>query len=556
MPKKKILFVNEASYLLTGYGIYGKQLLERLYATDKYEVAEFASYASIGDQRDKDIKWRFYPNAVGGNDPRVDNYNSQPQNQWGAWRFESVLLDFKPDIVMAIRDPWMDSFLITSPLRPFYNLVLMPTVDSAPQRPSWIEDFISLDGVMTYSDWSRKVLEKEGGGKINTQQATYTGVDLNVHKPVKDKKEHRKKLGFEEDAFIIGTVMRNQKRKLFPELFKAFRKYLDNVEPELANKTYLYVHTSYPDMQGWDLPGLLLENDIGHKVLFTYLCKATSKPFISFFQDAKTYSPYSNGASAIMPTVGDGLSTEAMVDVINVFDLYVQYAITEGLGVPAIEAAACGIPIATVNYSAMIDTARLTGGYSIKLKKTFRELETNANRVYPDNDHLAEIMEEFFRLSPEERQAKSDEARLASEKHFNFDNISKIWEKYFDAVTPTGLQGKWNHPMISRPYPQEIPKATDKLTNHEFVKWLFNSVMNEPGKVDGFKALEFLKKLNFGITTDGGKINPFTRKDAFNICISIAKNKEFAENLRCGTISLGEQDYIKYAHEKEKKNGK
>lgn len=550
MNKKRILFVNEASYLKTGYSIYGKQLLERLVATNKYVIGEFASYATINDPRDKNINWRFYANAVKGGDPRQALYDSNVQSQWGSWRFERVLLDFKPDIVMSIRDIWMDTFMMTSPLRPFYNYIQMPTVDSSPQKPEWIENFISLDRVMTYSDWGKDVLEKEGCGKINLQQATYTGVDLNVYKGVDDKREHRKKLGFDEDAFIIGTIMRNQKRKLFPELFKAFRKFLDNIEKELADKTYLYVHTSYPDMQGWDLPGLLMEYNLGHKVLFTYICKATNKPFISFFQDAKTYSPYSNNASAIMPTVGDGLSSEALVDVINIFDLYIQYSICEGLGFGVIEAAACNVPSIAVDYSAMEDTVRLTKGYPVKLRKTFRELETNANRVYPDNDHCAQIMEDFFRLPPEEKEKKNKQAREAAEKYFNFDNISKIWEKYFDSVKLKDLQGQWDAPIQLKPYATQLPKEHEKLNNYDFVKWLFYNVTHEPEKVYSWTGLELLKKLNFGIVNVGGKIQPYTREIAFEACLSIAKNREIAEKLRCGMLVAPEEDYIQYAHTK------
>ena len=37
----------------------------------------------------------------------------------------------------------------------------------------------------------------------------------------------------------------------------------------------------------------------------------------------------------------------------NTFDLYVQYANSEGFGLPQVEAAGCGIPVASVDYSAM-----------------------------------------------------------------------------------------------------------------------------------------------------------------------------------------------------------
>ena len=62
-----------------------------------------------------------------------------------------------------------------------------------------------------------------------------------------DKAAHRIEMGLQPDWFIVGTVMRNQKRKLFFELMKSFRLFLDRAPPEIAAKSYLYLHTSYPE---------------------------------------------------------------------------------------------------------------------------------------------------------------------------------------------------------------------------------------------------------------------------------------------------------------------
>ena len=265
--------VNETSHALSGFGTYGKELLHRLVDMDKYEIAEFASSGHLGDSRDAHVRWRYYPNAVGESDDRYAEYKTKPTFEWGEWRFERVLLDFKPDIVFDIRDPWMFRWQAQSPLRPFFHWAIMPTVDSSPQEDKWISSFLEADGVFTYSDWAIDVLNKQSDNRIKIQQPAYPGVDLNIFKPVKDKRQHRIEHGCDPDAFIIGTVMRNQKRKLYPDLFAAFRQFLNQAPPELAKKTFLYVHTSYPDYAGWDIPGLLKEFELGSKVIFTYICQ-------------------------------------------------------------------------------------------------------------------------------------------------------------------------------------------------------------------------------------------------------------------------------------------
>ena len=94
----------------------------------------------------------------------------------------------------------------------------------------------------------------------------------------------------------------------------------------------------------------------------------------------------------------NGLSQEKLNIVINSFDIYVQYAICEGFGMPQVEAASAGVPIASVDYSAMSDVVNKLNGYPIRVNQFFKELETKAIRVYPDNDHLVEIIQNYIKL--------------------------------------------------------------------------------------------------------------------------------------------------------------
>ncbi len=76
--KLKILMCSEASFINSGFGIYTKELLNRLYDTNKYDIAEFASYGFVNDPRDVSIRWKYYANAVKDTDPR-HNFKSMPR---------------------------------------------------------------------------------------------------------------------------------------------------------------------------------------------------------------------------------------------------------------------------------------------------------------------------------------------------------------------------------------------------------------------------------------------------------------------------------------------
>ena len=98
MRKKRILFCGEATYLNTGYATYAREVMKRLYGTQKYDLAEFASYGDSKDPRARSIPWKLYPNLPSTDEER-EKYDLIPTNQFGEWKFESVLLDFQPDIV-------------------------------------------------------------------------------------------------------------------------------------------------------------------------------------------------------------------------------------------------------------------------------------------------------------------------------------------------------------------------------------------------------------------------------------------------------------------------
>jgi hypothetical protein len=153
--KPKILVCSEASKVSSGFGVYNKYLLEGLYNSKKYEVAEFASYGLIGDKDKHNIPWKYYPNAIVADDPRAQEFNQTAENHFGKWRFDRVVLDFKPDIVIDVRDYWMSAYQQKSPLRKYFHWILMPTVDSSPQQDEWLDTYIDADAIFTYSDWGK-----------------------------------------------------------------------------------------------------------------------------------------------------------------------------------------------------------------------------------------------------------------------------------------------------------------------------------------------------------------------------------------------------------------
>lgn len=553
--KKRILLVNEYSMTKSGFGTYGNQIMNRLYDTGKYELAEFASAAKINDSKDKDIRWMFYANSPSKGAANEADFEANPQNNFGKWRFDRVLLDFKPDIVFDIRDFWMMSFEADSPLRRFFHWAIMPTVDSAPQDDDWIDYFINADGVFTYTDWGKKVLEEQGGGKIKLLGTASPGVEMDVFKPVKNRSEHRAMFGFEDNVNIVGSVMRNQKRKLFPDLIKAFAMFLDKCKAEgnhaLADNTYLYLHTSYPDSMGWNFPYLLKNSGISNKVMFTYVCTECNNFFPSFFQDARTVCHRCNSSGAILSNVQVGLDRESLAQIYNCFDVYVQYAICEGFGMSQVEATACGVPLMSVDYSAMEDVVRKVKGYPIPYDRMFLEMETQANRVYPSNKALADTLYRHFTLPESVRTKLSKQARKLTEKYYDYDDIAKTWEKYFDSVELKDLQGKWDAPIQLIEPNLNIPSG---LTGSELVDWCYVNILKKPEMLNSYERMGFLKSINLTHQVAGGRIirPQFKKEDLIELFKRRVQIHNNAEEARCGVKPMADTDYIRYAHTKKR----
>src|SRR6185369_8643387 len=104
MNKPRVLFHSEWSALSTGYSVYTKNILSEMAKSGKYELAEFSSYCGITEVDGA-------PNNLANNQNDRKVYDSDHDNVYGKWRFERVLLDFKPDFVLCCRDYWMDQHI-------------------------------------------------------------------------------------------------------------------------------------------------------------------------------------------------------------------------------------------------------------------------------------------------------------------------------------------------------------------------------------------------------------------------------------------------------------
>ena len=183
--------VGESSHLKSGFGNYTREILSRLYNTNKYEIAELSCYRT--PDVPKIEPWKVYPVAVRSSDPLFSEYNANSHNQYGQWRFEFALLDFKPHIVFDIRDFWNYIFQEISPLRSYYHWVITPTYDSAPQKIDSINTLKNADMVLFHTHWAKSnLLDKYNYNVNNLGPIANDAVNSSVFRPVGYSKRFHK----------------------------------------------------------------------------------------------------------------------------------------------------------------------------------------------------------------------------------------------------------------------------------------------------------------------------------------------------------------------------
>ncbi len=314
---KRILVGGDTSTANSGFAVYKRHVLQGLIQSGMFQVAEVGYGGTIEDRNR--VPWAYYPTAVLPTDPRFNEYKNNPANEYGVWRWESIVNNFRATHIFGADDPWQCAHTIMSPLRPYYSIIYSPTVDSIPQRQDFLQLFAQVDSLYTYTDWAANYLNECG---LACKGSIGMGIDPDVMKPL-DKSMLRRKYRLPEDAIIFGFVARNQLRKRFPELMRAFSLFLKKAPPEIAARSYLYLHTSSPDA-GWNLATHLLSEDVAHKVLFTYMCRKTGEIFITTYKEDRTYSPFSGELTAFLPNVVFSPTPEKLNEVYNLMDCYVQ----------------------------------------------------------------------------------------------------------------------------------------------------------------------------------------------------------------------------------------
>ena len=508
--KPRVLFISEASYLKTGFSTYVHYVFTHLHKTDKYELAEFGSYgySPAVDPRARTIPWKYY-DCMPTNGMEEQEYRADRENQFGKWKLSQVLADFRPDIILLHRDNWMDTFILKNQLAQNAKIFWMACVDGYPQQWQWLQDYAQVDKCFAYSHFGKRVIEEQtrtelakvkNVAPVDVTDVIQPGVDLEVFRPL-PRDEVYEKLGLTNAKHLrfIGTVMRNQPRKLFPRIIESFAQLIKQYPKESEN-VMLHLHTSVRDV-GFNIPEAIQRCGVEHRVTLTYLCQNCGNIAIATFRGSPTQCPQCGENKMDCPNTSYGLDPESFNYIYNLLEVYIQGSIAEGDGMPINEAKACGVPTLVSDYSAMYEKGRMPGGQVVVNDTMYTEHDTMQNRsLFDRNDLVKKLKKLLSNKTYREKMAKAAR-KEAAEPFYDWRLTAKKWEAYIDTCELKDRSTTWDKEDLEIREPTKDSHESG-WTDKEFVVWLYTDVLCREKGPDPEGLQHWMSQLANGIPRD------------------------------------------------------
>jgi glycosyltransferase involved in cell wall biosynthesis len=348
----RIFFYGDSPTVNTGFGIVARNLLKSFHGMG-HEIVVLGINMYGDPYNPKDYPFPIYP---------VDK--GSIENMYGYNKFWPIYEAVKPDLVFLLNDPWIiNEILIRKPdgLKMVKTVAYYPT-DAGPIKKNWMEMLNSLDAQVCYSHFAESVvMESNGGKRPKNLHQIYHGVDTTKYFPL-NQQLARSALSIPNDKFVIGMVARNQYRKRFDILLKAFQEFSKD-KPE----TMCYLHTAKIDV-GWDIEEMVGQLGLKDRVYMT---------------------------EGVRPD--RGVPDDELNMIYNSWDVSALISLGDGFGLPVAESMATGCPQLVSDHSCLKELVDGHGGLTAKTSAWLMNTSgINTWGGVTDVDDLVEKMEILY----------------------------------------------------------------------------------------------------------------------------------------------------------------
>jgi glycosyltransferase involved in cell wall biosynthesis len=389
MEMTKMMMLSDSPLTVTGFGTVTKDLANRLSNKDWDVSVVGHNYIGQPIERLKlvdsaEFKFKLYP---GGMAPYAQEM------------LPVYLQTIQPDIFWILLDTFM--------LFPwFLNYSTAPSkfIMYFPSDGEWFPT--GCDNILRKAQYP-VAMSKFGQAQVKRLfniDAAYIphGVNTDFYTPYTEeqKANTRRKWGLPDDAFILGSVARNQGRKMICSTIEIFAEFAKDKDDAI-----LFLHTDPRDVAAHtDLVKIAEQLGCAHKIRFSGM---------------KFYY---------------GMTNEDMRDIYNIMDLHILTTTGEGFGIPTVEAMSCGVPAVITNYTT---SAELTdNGKCGTLVDVATEIRGtwNVSRAFVDKEDFKRKLEYLYN----NREIIKQQGLLSREKcirEYDWDRVVfPMWEAFLDKV--------------------------------------------------------------------------------------------------------------------------
>ena len=375
----RILLIADAG-APTGFGTVTHNIFERLVREYHHEVHVIAVNWT-GDSVDTPM--RFYlPTKL---DP----------NDWlGQSRYIELMAKVMPDIIFFINDPAaVLNVLANSKYDTEGTLWRGMQIGETLYKPP-ILAYLPIDGYQSPKSWDlliervqRIAMSHFGQQVMPEASVVWHGVDHNVFKPM-DRKDAKRRLGFDPDRFLVLRVDKNSFRKDYPDTWRA-------LAPVLRRYSDIDVHFHCLPVayDGYDLRAAMWnDEDIRERVSF---------------------SPNLTGQS--------GWDVGHLATLYAAADLFVSTSWGEGFGLTLLESMACGTPVIASDTSAVTEVVG-DGGILVP-PKTMIPVPAGQYQMLPDVPAFTDAIDHFYQSKGLRRDL--GEKAVAQAAKFSWDEAAR-----------------------------------------------------------------------------------------------------------------------------------
>lgn len=347
MSKLRLMYSSNATWVNSGYGVQGRSLLPRLAELPEFggreNIAQFAWYGLQGGIHNVD-GFTVYPAGV---DP------------YGNDVIDAHMKDFDANILVSLIDVWVMKNTAQK-IAPSLWCPWLP-IDHDPVPQMFLDSLQGAYMPLTYSKWGHNMLKEAGVDNTYIPHGIETSI-YNVNGNLQDVQAFKKRV-LRCEGHLSVMVAANKgypDRKFFQGQLRAWGEFAKD-KPDAK----LYIHAEPTTMYGGlDLVALALDLGIADKIIFP-----------------DRYQYYK------------GLPAEFLAMVYNAADVYLGNSMSEGFGIPLIEAQACGVPVITTNFSAMPELVRW--GYKIDPADMIWT-PMNAWQAWPDVHGIKDALDDLY----------------------------------------------------------------------------------------------------------------------------------------------------------------